>query len=372
MSNESHDSIAKPTIIDLDPDQVVEDTVHSPADAAKKSRTKTPNRFLIWSVAALATAAISGGWFYRDVLSTYFPSDQFKAAEERSVQLEADNKALHEELARLDKLTASLGGSFNELESKATTSAAKADAAAGVVQDSEARVAALVAGLNETKKTIADLSGKFGTSVPSPSGSVDGAAFAALSARIEALEKDVASLKTSRGSGATDTALLSQSLSDLKAKISSGVGYADELARIQRFAPAAPGLDVLALSAVQGIPDAKGLGEELSKLATSLPKPAPLVEEDGGSLLSNAWKAVSGLVRVRNLGEVDWPAAAKSAATFAGQGELQQAIDQLNAIEGTKPAELAQWMERAEARLKLETATQAVGEAVMRIIAAKG
>ena len=54
------------------------------------------------------------------------------------------------------------------------------------------------------------------------------------------------------------------------------------------------------------------------------------------------------------------------------QGDLRQAIGQLNSIEGAKPAGLAQWMERAEARLKLEAAEVDVSAAVMRMIAAKG
>jgi hypothetical protein len=99
-----------------------------------------------------------------------------------------------------------------------------------------------------------------------------------LSSRIDALEKDLMSLKASKNSGAADTAVLSQSLADLKAKIGSGVGYGPELERVQRLAPAAPGLDVLALNAAQGLPDAKGLAAELTALAETLPKPAVVVQ----------------------------------------------------------------------------------------------
>jgi hypothetical protein len=370
MSNDSDNNTADSTIIDLD--QVIEEGVASPAAGTPVRTKKSSSRFLLWSVAALAVAAVGGGWFYRDVLSGYFPSDQLKLAEERGVRLEADNKVLHEDVARLSKLTDTLSSSFNALENKTTTSVAAAEAASTAVHDSDARISALDAGLNDAKKAIADLSGKIGTTVPSTSGPVDGAALAALSQRIDALEKDVASLKTSKGSGEADTAVLSQSLADLKAKIASGVGYGAELERIQRLAPAAPGLDVLALNAAQGLPDARSLAGELTALADTLPKPAAVVEGDGGTLLSNAWKALSSVVRIRNIGEADWPAAAVSAATLAEQGEVRQAIDQLNAVEGTKPAGLAQWIERAEARLKLDGAVGAVSEAVMRVIAAKG
>ena len=369
MSNDSDDSAVKPTIIDLDPDQVIVEGESKPADTLK---SKSSIRFLLWSMSALAAAAIGGGWFYRDVLSTYFPSDQLKQTEARAVRLETDNKALHDEVARLGKLADSLSNSFNALENKTTTSAATADAALNSAHDNEARISALDNGLNETKKAVADLSGKIGSAAPVSGGPVDGAALAALSARIDGLEKDVASLKSLQGSGATDTAVLSQSLADLKAKIASGVGYGPELERIQRLAPAAPGLDVLALNAEQGLPDAKGLAGELTALADTLPKPDAAAADDGGTYLSNAWKAFSSVVRVRNIGDADWPTVARSAATLSGQGDVRQAIDQLNSVEGTKPAGLVQWIDRAESRLKLDAAANAVSEAVMRVIAAKG
>jgi hypothetical protein len=265
-----------------------------------------------------------------------------------------------------------LNGSFDALENKAAAIAASTESATTGARDNDARISALDVGLNETKKALADLSGKIGSAVPVAGAPVDGTALAALTSRIDALEKEVASLKSSQGSGSADMSVLSQSLADLKAKIASGVGYGPELERIQRLAPAAPGLDVLALNAAQGLPDAKGLAAELNGLAETLPKPAAIVSEDDGSMLSNAWKALSGLVRVRNIGEADWPASARAAGALAEQGEVRQAIDQLNAVEDTKPAGLAEWIERAESRLKLDAATDAVSEAVLRVIAAKG
>jgi hypothetical protein len=373
MTNNDDTGRATSTIIDLDPDQVVEDGRPAPsAPEPAPAKTTSSKRFLLWSVAALAAAAIGGGWFYRDVLSIYLPSDHLKLAQEKLGRMEADNKALHEDVARLEKLTGTLSDSFNALESKTATQATAIDSTTGLVRDSEAQLAALDAGLKDTKKAIADLSSRTGLAPAVAGAPVDGTALTVLTTRIDALEKDVASLKTSQGSGAADTAVLSQSLADLKAKIASGAGFGPELERIQRLAPAAPGLDVLASSAAQGLPNAKGLALELTGLADTLPKPEAAVEESGGSMLSNAWKALSSLVRVRNIGEADWPAAARSAATLAEQGEVRQAIDQLNAVEGTKPTGLAQWLERADARLKLDAAVGVVSEAVMRVIAAKG
>lgn len=375
MTQDDNTESEKPTIIDLDPDQVVETPEKANTETATLPRT-TSQRFLLWSAAALAAAAIGGGWLYRDVVSRYFPSDELRAAQSSVMRLEADNKALHEEVARVSKLADTLGESFNTLESKVTSGAENAnkatDQALAAAKDNEAKLAALDAALKDTKKAIAAMSAGAASSSDGTAGSIDGNALVALTARVESLEKDVASLKSSGGTASADVTVLSQSLSDLKAKIAAGTGFAPELERIQRLVPAAPGLDVLAQHAEAGLPDAKGLAAELTGLADSLPKPATEPAGDEGSLLSNAWKALSSVVRIHNIGEADWPAAARAAASLADQGDLRQAIGQLNSIEGAKPAGLAQWMERAEARLKLEAAEVDVSAAVMRMIAAKG
>jgi hypothetical protein len=370
------DSVTKPTIIDLDPDQVVEADEPKSTGAQPVKNAGTQRRFLLWSTAALVTAAVAGGWFYRDVLAAYFPSDQLQATQVEIKRLETDNKSLNEDVARFSKLADALTKSVNSLESKATNSSSVAEAASASVKDQGSQVAQLFTDLDATKKAIAELNQKSFNGTNGTNGavtSVDSTALSGLVARIDAMEKDIASLKAAASSGGGANATeLSQSLADLNAKIAAGVGFAPELERIQRMVPAAPGLDVLASHSQQGLPDSKGLGAELTALAQTFPKPAAVAETEEDGLLSNAWKTISGMVRVRNIGEADWPVAAADAASLAAEGNLRQAIDRLNGIEGAKPAGLSQWIERAEARLKIEAILQGVGEAVMRSITAKG
>jgi hypothetical protein len=177
MTKDDETSTVHPTIIDLDPDQVVEEgaTGHSTAKPVADAK-KSPVRFLSWSIAALTAAAIGGGWFYRDVLSVYLPSDQLTSAQTSVARLEADNKLLHDDVARVAKLTDTLTNSFDALESKTAASVTSAEAATTATHDNETRISALDAGLNETKKAIADLSGRIGATAPASSGAVDGSA----------------------------------------------------------------------------------------------------------------------------------------------------------------------------------------------------
>ncbi len=103
------------------------------------------------------------------------------------------------------------------------------------IASAEEALTAAKSDLDQFRKTLSA-----GTDTGATTGTpVDNAALAALAQRIDALEKDVASLKSSKGSGdASVTAALSQALADLKAKIAAGTGFADEYDRIARMVPA--------------------------------------------------------------------------------------------------------------------------------------
>lgn len=205
-------------------------------------------------------------------------------------------------------------------------------------------------------------------------GAVDSSALVALGQRVDALEKDLASLKAGAGKneGAAGTAALSQALSDLKAKVAAGVAYNAEYERIARMVPAAPGLDVLALNADAGLPDAAGLAAELRAAIPALPQPAAPAATATDGYFDWAWDMLSGVVTIRDIGEANWPQVAEKAAALAESGDLAQAIDVIDQTEGTKPAALATWRDRAAGRLALLKALDETNEAVLRQIAAQG
>ena len=135
--------------------------------------------------------------------------------------------------------------------------------------------------------------------------------------------------------------------------------------------PAAPGLDVLASHAAEGLPTAQGLAEELKAAIPALPQPeAPAPVGDG--YWDQFVGLVSGIITVRDIGDTNWPELAQNCVSLAEAGDLTQAIALIEQAEGTKPQALNQWHDRAAARLRLEAALGQVSEAVVRQITALG
>ena len=66
-------------IIDIDPENIVE---HKPDDSPKATPKRTPKRKAAQTgliAALMVICATAGGWFYRDVLGSYFPSNQVQS-----------------------------------------------------------------------------------------------------------------------------------------------------------------------------------------------------------------------------------------------------------------------------------------------------
>lgn len=342
----------------------------SPQPAVRR-RSPSP----LWFIAALILGLIAGGWLYRDWLSAYFPNNQVAAMAVRLDTLEASSQALANQVAALGQPIEAATQAANAAAADARTAqsgigdvAARIDGIDQRIAATETALATAQADLDQLRKAVSAGSGTTGGG-----GTVDNAALAALGQRLDALEKDVASLKTSGGSGetATVTSALSQALSDLKAKVAAGTGFAAEYDRIARMVPAAAGLDVLASAAESGLPSAPGLAQELRAAIPALPQPAaPAPEPDGywDSLLDQ----LSGIVTIRDIGEANWPQLAEKSSAFAEAGDLNQAISSIDAAEGEKPMALTQWRDRAAARLRLEAALEQVADAVLRQIAALG
>jgi hypothetical protein len=364
------------TIIDINPDDVVDvESAAAPQPTPpqhKRSRSYWP----LLGAGALVLGALGGGWLYRDVLSPYFPNEQMSRLVERAETLETGNAALRDKLSSLetlaqqfktdiDALEASITGANGEGKRNAEALRALADRA-GLIETALKDVQTAQAALQSTVANLQSAPASASTPVPP----VD---LSAITQRLDALEKDLASLKSAAGQSNGDTAALSQSLSDLKAKFAAGAPFADELSRVQRMAPAAPGLDDLARHASSGVPDTAALAVSLKSIAVDL-KPTPVTE---GAATDDSWSGwamdiLSDVVTIRNAGDADWVKTAEAAAAFAESGDLSQAISHVAAAEGAKPPALQQWLEQAQARVALEATLGGVEAAVLRMLAAKG
>jgi hypothetical protein len=369
MTNKNPEPPIKPQVIDLDAeDIVVEDTIvedaNTPSPPPPSAPPKKPVTSTKWLVVALLGGAAIGAWVYKDFLSGYLPSDQLAAAQSRIDTLEAQTKTLAEQVAAISAASDQLK---SQVGSFATDIHGVTDTTAGY----ESRIAATEAVAKATKAEIEKL--KLGA--PSSGGTtVEGSALAVLAQRLDALEKDVASLKTV--SAPTDqsaaTAALTQSLADLKAKIAGGAPYRDELDRVSRMVPAAAGLDTLAAHAAEGLPTASGLAKELADIIPLLPKPEFAVITPDGSYTDGFWKMMRGLITIRKIGEADWPSLAAQCAALAESGDLVQAIEKIDRAEGAKPSAISGWRDRATARISLEAAMEETSKAVLRQITSMG
>ena len=396
MSNQNDDTSADPRVIDLEAEEIRnepdaatsagEETRDEPAPAyAPPAAAKKSGGASTWIIAALILGALGGGWLYRGVLSNYLPSNEMVALKNQVAALQQNNSDLGARLAAVKQGAdgaAQAASAANDAAAKAAD-AAKAAAAqiaevSGKLDQTGQQGASLA---DQLKAARADLDAlrQSRSSAPAAGASggtaspADAAVLAALGQRIDALEKDVASLKAGTGASpqAGSTTALSQALSDLKAKVAAGTSFKAEYERIARMVPAASGLDVVAADAAEGVPDARGLAEALRAAIPTLPQAEAPPAEDN-SYFGMAMKSLSGIISIRPIGDTDWRQVADKAAAFAEAGDLTQAISTIDAGEGEKPMVLSQWRDRAAARLKLETAVSEVSEAVLRQITATG
>lgn len=363
------DPAVKPHVIDLDAvDVTAEDAAERAVPPPEQPDTATPRRAPAgwgWIIAALLVGTGAGGWLYRDLLSAYLPTSAMTAMSNRIGALEVANKTLASDLTAMkqadDKRNADLDTGLGD----AVTAAS--DAKAGVLKI-EPRLAALEKDAADAKTVIEEL--RTGA-LPASGGTIDNAALAGITQRLAALEKDVAALKAGGGNAenAAMVSALRQALSDLQAKIAGGAPYRADYDRVLRMVPAA-GNDFLASYADNGLPNAPGLAAELRKSAASLPKPQPAAAPTG--YLSSLWSALTSVVTIRDIGEIDWGATSEEAAKLAEAGKLDQAVATLDGAQGTLPESLRLWRERAMARARLETAAAELAKAVELTLAAKG
>lgn len=374
MSNDADTSPVRPTVIDLDPDEVTVEreaphashTPHAeppPAPPPRRSGSYGGIAFL----AALAVGGIAGGWIYRDLLSSYFPSDNVQLIAQRVDIIGKGHETLATQVQALERLGEQLTSDVNALETAAGTATSGQKALQDEFAATKSSLAALQAQIDETKTALA-------TSASNPPQAGAGGTPAAVippdvAQRLATLEQDVAALKAQK-TGAPDAAALTQTISDLKAKIGSGAAYADESDRIARLLPAAGGLDVLAAHAATGLPNAKGLATELAALKPSLPTPEIKVLPSEPGFWDRFSEMLSSVITIRDLDAVNWQQVAEKAIALADAGDLPQAIAAVDEPEGALPAGLQQWRDRAAARISLEAALGDVAAAVARVQAA--
>ncbi len=376
MTSETPDPAVKPQVIDLNAEDITveDDPAADAAPLPPPPPAPRKNRFhASWLALAIIAGAVLGGWLYRDVLSSYFPSNQMVSAENSIAGLQAQNKTLGEQVTAVAAATSQMKTDIDTLSSTVNATSQKS---ADLGLSLEARLATVESIATALRAEIDKLKTLPPATSPTSTTTTTGAdssALASLAQRLDAVEKDVASLKASPSAGGQSevSTNLTQALSDLKAKIAAGVSYRAEYDRISRMVPAAAGLDKLAPYADEGLPTPQGLAKELSELIPLLPKAATETTSDGG-YVDSFWNMMKGLVTIRNIGEADWQGLAAQCVALAESGDLAQAIEKIDRAEGVKPEALMRWRDRAASRIQLEATVEDTSLAVTRQITSVG
>jgi hypothetical protein len=385
---------SEPEVIDLGPEAVIDrdaEPAHAQRDesvSAEETKTETPfasappreepsiaitkPQRTSWIMPSIALAAGLGlgGWFYRDYLASYFPTPEIQAMQQRLITLEQASASGNERITAQERLAEQLKGDIDAIEAQQAGVAAdreKMSEEVTAANATTARIGREMQGLKQQVDAIAAAPQMSGTDAAP----VDTALVDALNTRIASLEKDITSLK-STASASPDLSVLSQSLADLKAKVTAGTPFKDEVERIARMVPAAAGLDVLTTHAEAGIPNAAQLAQNLIELKPSLP--AAPHEMSAGE--PGYWESFTGLfddiITVRSIDGADWQSVADKASALAKEENLAGAIALIDAATGERPTEIMTWRNQAEQRIKLEQALSSTTDAVTRQLAAKG
>jgi hypothetical protein len=354
-------------IIDIDPDQVVE----RDSDAAPIAPAKRKRNFGRYGagIAALAVSAVAGAWFYKDVLVTYFPSDQIRGLQARVEAVEQGDKQIAQKLNAVVGLTDELKSQLGAAQSAAEDARKQAVDANSGSSDVNTKIAALEKSLGLASAAVDELKAKItsGTTTTITSGDSS-----VLSTRVDKLEKDLAALKDLNAKAKADSSQLSQSYADLKAKIASGAPYQTELTSIGVMLPAAEGLDVLDSDAAKGILTHQALSEGLKTFAVQAAKPAETPAAPDDSLWGKTTSMFSGLITIRNTGEVDWAPVALQGASLVDEGKLGDAVKLLEQNLNVMPQALQDWRVSAIKRVTADQAVEQLGRAVTRQITARG
>jgi hypothetical protein len=367
------ESASKPQVIDLEAEDVTASASHDNPDPKPTPlpprRKKSQWR---WAAMALVAGLIAGGWLYRGYLARYLPTAEMTTLEARLATLEANAKTSRDQLLAVSQTAEQANQTAASLDASIKGTAQGVETLKNTLGNTGARLDELQKSLDAAKADIDKL--RQAVTTGNGGAPADSATLALIGQRLDALEKDVASLKAGSAPSEDQTAVsaLRQSLSDIQAKIASGAPYRDELDRITRVVPAVGGNDVLNAYADHGLANAAALAAEVRELIPTLPKPDSGKAPESSGYLDSFWNAISSVVTIRDVGESDWPALAENCAKLAEANNLEGAIAAVDKAQGVKPSAIQAWRDKAQSRLQLETALAELTKQVNLVIAAKG
>jgi hypothetical protein len=306
-----------------------------------------------------------------------------KALEDRKVAPPPDLSDLTNRVTRLEQ-------SLDSLAKTADEGGSVADAAAldAKVNDMEQRLQANVASALDAQKTetgteiqalqeeLAALKAKLGALAeaklddqPDVSSEIT-----TLDQRIAKLEDAMPGLTSTvdRSAATAKSGALAIAFANLNDAVSAGRPYAAELAAIQPLLPDAASLDDLATHASKGIPTLSELTQDFTDIAEAAAPPP----QAGGSFVDSVIASAKSAITIRRIdadatgNEPD--AVMARAQDDLKQGELDDAVAEVDGLPPTVRDAFAGWLEKAHARLAAdETLAKLEGAVLLSLGGAK-
>jgi hypothetical protein len=371
MSAKKNEQVVKPQVIDLDAESVTEipepvseavSDIETPGQhhaAAGQTSEKSTRPKLNWSlplVMLLAGTAL-GGWLYRDVLSSYIPSDETKAVKQQLAALETTQKETRETLSAVVAKSTEQQTAIGAFEPAISALKTQLDQALTKNADISTR-------LDKIEKSTQSLESKLKQLQLQPTNSNDASinptALVALQQQVTEIETDVAALKQHQDKPSKANQLI-VALSALTEKIDKGSPIQSELDALTLADPALVVPQSLTNAATAAPQSSRQLIDEVRALAQSLPNAATGDDEPNG-YWARLKSAVGGFVSIKKSGTTDWQLIATQAADL---GELQKAIDLLAANENP-PSSIATWLAKARNRITLDAEMKAFATTIMQ------
>jgi hypothetical protein len=304
---------------------------------------------------------------------------RIKGLEARKPEASLDLSELTGRVAHLEESLKALGETAN-----AGGSVADAAAVNNRIAEAEQRLQARIDGrlaegetadrqaLDGATNEIADLKAKVAALSQSAPVNGDGdvtAALAGLDDRTAKLEAGLSTLsgEIDKDQAGANSAASVLALGNLRVAVDAGKPYAAELASIRRLAPEIRNFGALPAFADQGIPTLPELTVSFatakdSALATL---PAPKDESFLGGLLASA----KSMVKVRRMDAAasgdDLDAILARAEAKLKQGELAEAVKQVDSLSGVSREAFASWIDAARARASADDTLSNVETALL-------
>jgi hypothetical protein len=276
----------------------------------------------------------------------------------------ADAKAMDDLRARVDVIDASLRRLDDRLaraeSALATPRSAPTDPAVlARLAAAESMQRTLDASIGDLRKRIDDVAAAAKAAAPATAAAGERGELDALTARVEALERDAKTLRQSlsaefgkREASADRAVRLALVAATLRAAVERGAPFAPELAAAKALAADAAALAPLEAFAAAGVPTAETLARDLIKLEPAMSEAAAPASQDGG-IIARLQANAARLIHIRRSGEPpgDDPAAGLARAIAKAQrGDIAGALAEVERLPPAVKAPAADWIKAAQAR----------------------